>query len=119
MLTHGLFWLLGSFWVTGSTEEALNGGQTASGPAVSPLEDLAGHSPCIPISITSLDEFTHLEVSWDVSTLQRLSTVGSLRQDSERCREGMSVLGTSSPCSSHYCDIIPDKGDLGKGLPMV
>lgn len=63
MLTHGLFWLLGSFLVTGSTEEALNGGQAASGPAVSPLEDLAGHSPCIFISITSLDEFTHLEVS--------------------------------------------------------
>lgn len=55
--------------MTGSTEEALDGGQAASGPAVSPLEDLAGHTPCIPISITSLDEFAHFEVSWDVSVL--------------------------------------------------
>lgn len=31
-------------WVTGSMEEVLDGGQAASGPAVSPLEDLAGHA---------------------------------------------------------------------------
>lgn len=30
--------------VTGSAEEALDEGQAASDPAVSPLEDLAGHA---------------------------------------------------------------------------